>query len=215
MMSTQWKSKGLQGRRWLWSAVLLITVALVVTGSALVLQPAAVAHCDSIHGPVVLAAKQALERGQVALILPYVQADAEAELTAAFEQTLAVRKVGDSAQALADRYFFETAVRLHRQGEGAPYTGLQEESDFGPALEAAEKALATGDLKPLHLLLDKAVQDGIREKFTAVQAARSAAEEEGTVATHRERVEAELLFETYINQLYTVAAEGAVHHEGE
>lgn len=75
--------------------------------------------------------------------------------------------------------------------------------------------LESGDLKALHLLLDKAVQQGISEKYAAVQEARTAAAKEGTVEVHRERVEAELLFEKYVDELYKAATGDTVHHEGE
>lgn len=36
----------------------------------------------------------------------------------AFEKTIAVRKFSKEAQELADIYFFETVVHIHRTGEG-------------------------------------------------------------------------------------------------
>ncbi|MGE5602531.1 MAG: DUF6448 family protein, partial [Nitrososphaerales archaeon] len=120
------------------AAVLSLAVALVAVTLA---RPApALAHCDSVNGPVVGAARDALAKGDVRLILPYVQREAEAELTAAFNQAVKVGKQGGDARKLAETYFYETAVRLHRLGEGAAYTGLNYESDFGPGLEAAEQA---------------------------------------------------------------------------
>src|ERR1051325_223167 len=93
---------------------------------SIVLAPAkARAHCDSLDGPVVAAAREALARADVNLVLAWGPSDAEGEVRVAFEQTLVVRKLGREAAALADRYFFETVVRLHRQGEGASYTGLK------------------------------------------------------------------------------------------
>jgi len=71
-------------------------------------------HCDPMDGPVVLAAMRALAANDVATVLPYVKADAEAELVDAFERAREVRAAGDVARELADRYFAETAVRLHR-----------------------------------------------------------------------------------------------------
>jgi hypothetical protein len=38
---------------------------------------------------------------------------------------LCVRTLDLEAKALADRYFFETLVRLYRAGEGAAYKGLK------------------------------------------------------------------------------------------
>lgn len=187
----------------------------LVAGTVVLLQPApAQAHCDSINGPVVTAAQESLNAGDVTLILPYVQPDAEAELTAAFQHTLEVRGLGPEAQELADHYFFETAVRLHRLGEGAAYTGLKAETDHGPALAAADTALESGAIEPVYHLLTQAVQDGVAEKYETVQIARAKAAEAGTVEAQRERAEAELIFEKYVYELYSAAQGGTAHAEG-
>ena len=78
-----------------------------------------------MDGPVAVAARKALDTRNVNLVLLYASAEFEAELTAAFEQALIVRDKGPEAKAFANRYFMETAVRLHRTGEKAPYTGLK------------------------------------------------------------------------------------------
>lgn len=83
------------------------------------------AHCDGMDGPVVKAARAALETHDPRLVLIWVQKKDEAEVRQAFQSTLAVRDLSPEAKELADRYFFETLVRLHRAGEGAPYTGLK------------------------------------------------------------------------------------------
>ncbi len=191
------------------------TLLTLVVGAFIFGQPApASAHCDSVNGPVVMAAQQALEQGDVKLVLPYIQAEAEAELTAAFQHTLEVRRLGAEAQELADHYFFETAVRLHRQGEGAAYTGLKTETDHGPALAAAEEALEADALETVYLVLDQAMQQGVAEKYEAVQMARAIAAEENTVEAQRERVEAELIFEKYVYELYTAALGQTLHAGG-
>ena len=82
-------------------------------------------HCDGMDGPVVKAAQKALEIGNVNLVLIWVQKADETEIRNAFAQTMQVRKLSPEAKALADRYLFEALVRLHRVGEGAPYTGLK------------------------------------------------------------------------------------------
>ena len=74
-------------------------------------------HCDSLDGPVVTAA--ALQTGNVELVLPYVHPDGEAEVREAFARVLPLRTGGDGTGELADRWFYETVVRVHRAGEGA------------------------------------------------------------------------------------------------
>lgn len=171
------------------------------------------AHCDSEQGPVATAAHQALEKKDVKLILPYVQPEAETELTAAFKQALEVRKAGGSAKELADRYFVEAAIRLHRQGEGAPYTGVTDETT-PKAILVADKAMATGSLDETYKLLEQAMKKGVQEKYEAVLHAREEAQKLGTVEAHRERVEAELIFEKYIYELFTLASVAKPPAEG-
>ena len=105
----------------------------------------AMAHCDGLDGPVVAAARSALDNGNPNPVLIWVQPKDEGEIRAAFAEALDVRKLGPKAKAMADTYFFETLVRLHRAGEGAPYTGLKPAGrDLGPAIPLADKAVASG-----------------------------------------------------------------------
>ncbi len=96
-------------------------------------------HCDTMDGPVVQAAGKALETANVNLVLPVAPKKVEDELKKAFDQTLRVRRESEEARELADRWFFETAVRLHREGEGAPYSGLKPAGlDWGPVVPKAD-----------------------------------------------------------------------------
>jgi hypothetical protein len=192
---------------------ILAVLFVVVTVSALAIPKPAAAHCDSEKGPVATAAHQALEKNNVKLILPYVKPDAEIELTAAFKQALEVRKAGGKALELADRYFIETAVRLHREGEGAAYTGVTDEVT-PKAILTADKAMASGSLDETYKMLGQQIKLGVQEKYNAVVKARKEAEKLGTVEAHRERVEAELIFEKYIYELSTLATAAEPHAEG-
>ncbi len=193
-------------------------LAIVALAAVLFLWPAgAQAHCDAVDGPVATAAVKALETKNVNLILPYVPATAETELTATFEQAVTVRAKGPEAKALADRYFMETAVRLHRAGEKAPYTGLESAgTDFGPAIPAAERALASGQLEPVLRLLTEEMAHGLAERFAhataAVKAAPSAPVAKSDVPGARERVRAELAFIGYVEALRQ-ATKGGGHAE--
>src|SRR5512134_4067274 len=73
-------------------------------------------HCDTLDGPVIQLARQALETGNVNLVLPWVRSADEDEIRHAFEHAQAVRKLGPEARNLADTHFFETLVRIHRAG---------------------------------------------------------------------------------------------------
>lgn len=172
------------------------------------------AHCDAADGPVANAAVKALETGNVNLILPYVPAAAEPELTTVFDQALVVREKGVEAKTLADRYFAETAVRLHRAGEGAPYTGLKPAgADFGPVIPAAEEALASGELGPLLRLLKDEVAHGVTERFQHATAHQTATKEPAAradVPAARERVSAELDLIGYVEGIH-LATQGGDH----
>ena len=118
------------------SVVALVMILVLATAGD------ALAHCDGLDGPVVNLARQALAKGDVKIVLPWVAADKEPEIRKAFDLAVAVRSKGEKEKELADTYFFETLVRVHRAGEGAPYTGLKPAGlDLGPAIPAADKAL--------------------------------------------------------------------------
>lgn len=195
-------------------AVKLATRSLLLVAAALlVLAPIAPAsaHCDSRKGPVATAAQAALEAGDLALVTPYVGPEAEASLTAAFEQAMKVRALGGDAQALADEYFMETAVRLHREGEGAPYTGLTDE-ETPQAILVADEAMQSGSLDGAYAFLESELQAGLAAQYQHVIEARAHADAEGTVEAQRERVEAELGFEKYVYQLY-LSLTGVIEHQ--
>ena len=100
-------------------------IAVAIAGLWMLMQGISDAHCDTLDGPVVLTAKSALEKGDITPVLKWVRKTDEKEIQELFNKTLIVRKQGKEAGELADMYFFETLVRIHRAGEGAPYTGLK------------------------------------------------------------------------------------------
>lgn len=51
-------------------------------------------HCDSLDGPVVAAASQALDADDVDLVLPFVPEAAEVEVRAMFDAVRPVRDLG-------------------------------------------------------------------------------------------------------------------------
>lgn len=195
----------------------LLAVSAVLGGLVLG-SLSAQAHCDTVDGPVAKAAYKALETGNVNLVLPFAPASAEAEITTVFEQAVNVRAKGADSRALADRYFLETVVRLHRQGENAPYTGLKPAGqDFGPVIPAAENALANGDSEALVTLLTKAVRQQVEQRFEHALEAKSLPQAplgHAEVAQARERVHAELGFVLYAEGLHQALKGETGHAEG-
>lgn len=162
----------------------------------------AFAHCDTLDGPVVQAARIALEKGDVTPLLKWVQADDEKEIRVAFQKTLAVRTKGPEAKELADMYFFETLVRIHRAGEGAPYTGLKPAEAVDPAVALADEALKSGSVDKLVDVLTKAMTNSIREHFQHALETQKQADE--SVAAGREFVEAYVIFTHSVEGLHTI-----------
>ena len=154
------------------------------------------AHCDTLDGPVVATARTALDKGDVTPLLKWVRPEEEKEIRAAFQKTLAVRTNGSEAKELADMYFFETLVRIHRAGEGAPYTGLKPGAAIDPAVALADKALESGSADKLADILTNAMTNGIRNRFHRALEARKHADE--NVTAGREYVEAYVIFTHYV-----------------
>ena len=162
------------------------------------------AHCDGLDGPVVTAARQALETGDPSPVLIWVQPGDEAAVRAAFAESLAVRRLGPQARALADRSFFETVVRLHRAGEGAPYTGLQPAGrDLGPAIRLADAAVASGSDAQVTALLADAVTHGVRERLEALRQKRGFSR--GDLAAGRAYVADYVAFIHYVEAVHSAA----------
>jgi hypothetical protein len=158
-------------------------------------------HCDSLDGPVVRAAAAALAQRDVELVLPYVPADGETEVKQAFEQTLAVEPLSHEARQLADEWFFENVVRIHRAGEGAPYTGLKPAGlGHGPVVPVAERAIETGSPDELVTLLTEMVEKAVRERFAHVQHRK--AETNGDLTANRAYVEARLGLQVWSHSIY-------------
>lgn len=184
------------------------TLALTVL---LFIPQATFAHCDGMDGPVVKAAQKALEGGNVNLVLIWVQKQDEPEIRQAFERTLAVRKLSPEAKELADRYFFETLVRVHRAGEGASYTGLKPAGrDLGPAIPAADRALEDGSIESVEKLLSSELANGLRDHFKEVLAKKKFNKDD--IAAGREYVKAYVTFIHYVERLHESAARSVHGH---
>jgi hypothetical protein len=180
-------------------------IALALLGSA---SSGLRAHCDGLDGPVVHAATRALATRNVNFALIWVQPKDEPEIRAAFAETLAVRLHGARAQRLADRAFFETLVRLHRAGEGAPYQGVKPAGrDLGPAIPAADRAVTTDSLTDLEDLLVAALRGGLKERFDRLRAARTFSPDDLTAGRAYVAVYVEYMH--YAERLYDAAVHDA------
>lgn len=169
------------------------------------------AHCDGLDGPVINAAKKALENENVNTVLIWVQKKDEDAIKDAFQKTIVVRKLDPKAKELADMYFFETLVRVHRAGEGAPYTGLKPAGrDLGPAVPAGDKALEDGKLQPLAKLLMHTIEEGLHEQFEQAMSKKKFKTDD--VSAGREYIEAYVQYIHYVERLYEAAKTPAHGH---
>lgn len=188
----------------------ILSTALVVL-TLLVIPQTALAHCDTLEGPVVDTARVALDKGDVTPLLKWVSADEEKNIKAAFQKTLTVRAMGAEAKDFADMYFFETLVRIHRAGEGAPYTGLKPGAAIDPAVALADQALEGGSVDKLVMVLTNAMANGIRERFAKAYENQKHADE--SVLDGREFVESYVVFTHYVEGLHGLIKGNAAHHE--
>jgi hypothetical protein len=184
---------------------LIIAISLIATGKG-------AAHCDTLDGPVVETARVALKQGDVTPVLKWVNKDGEKEVREAFAAALKVRSLGEAAQMLADTYFFETLVRVHRAGEGVPFTGLKPAGTIDPGFVAADKALMEGSIEKLSAELAKSAQEGIRKRFADVLEKKKHADE--SVEAGRAYVAAYVGYAHYVESLHTLTSRDAEkpHH---
>jgi hypothetical protein len=189
-----------------WTAIAVISAGLLAgPGTAL-------AHCDTLDGPVVGAARKALDTGNVNLALVWVQKKDEADVRNAFQKASAVRKAGGQAKDLADHHFFETVVRVHRAGEGAPYTGLKPAGKPEPAVAAADKALESGKLDGVVKLISQKTHEGLEQQFKQALAKKKYSPND--VEAGRAYTGAYVQYVHYVEGLHEAAAKAGEHaHE--
>lgn len=169
------------------------------------------AHCDTMDGPVVGAARKALETGNVNYVLIWVSEKDEALIKSAFEKTLAVRRQSEEAKNLADMYFFETIVRIHRTGEGVPYTGLKPAgTPLDAGIAAAEKAIQDATSEHLAKELGDRLREGVRKQFDEVAALKGFDPDD--VALGRKYVAAYVTFIHYVELIAKTMGDTAKGH---
>lgn len=202
-----------QERRKIWLRRPLIATVASLGILAGALSGPAMAHCDSMDGPVVQDAQRAIAEENVTPILKWITEEDEDEIRSAFEMTLAVRGESDAAMEVADRYFYETLIRVHRASEGEGFTGLKPAGSVDPAIAAADEALETGEVEPLADDLASAIRHGVEERFAEAYKKRQAAEE--SVEQGRAYVEAYVQFTHFAEGVQQLVDAGASHQHRE
>lgn len=173
-------------------------------------------HCDTRDGPVVRAAIKALETGNLNYALIWIPRESEKELKSVFAKTLKARKAGKDAQEVADDWFFENAIRLHRAGEGAAFTGLKPAGlSEGPVVPMAEKAIENGDSSDTIGFILMTVEEDLTNRFQRVMDKK--AYDVNDVAAGRDFIEAFIGWVVYSHHLYQSVKSGGEpkEHHGE
>jgi len=190
---------------WGGPALGLVFVLLYLITSAMVW-----GHCDTTGGPIIPEAKAALEKGDVTPVLKWVKAENEAEIKAAFDKAVVVRARGPEAKALADQYFLETLIRIHRAGEGAPFTGIKDEP-VDPVAAMADAALAGGSADDMIKEINGHLAEAIRQKFE--KALTAAKDKDKSVKAGRAYVEAYVTYVHYVEGVHAAIMAAGGHAE--
>jgi hypothetical protein len=152
-----------------WSLVLMATLL----GAGLIFTHGqATAHCDTMDGPIVPEAQAALASGDLTPVLKWVPEADESIIRDAFTRARTVMESGEEAGALAEQWFLETLIRVHRQAEGAGFTGLKPAGSMDPAFKAADEALDSGSVDALATRVSAAVRAEIEKRFREVSELR-------------------------------------------
>lgn len=122
-----------------------------------------------------------------------------------------VRGLAPEARDVAGRLFFETVVRLHRAGEGAPYTGLKPPGlSVGPVIPLAERAVETGSADEVQKFLTAVLGSELERRLELVNTLKAGKARSTDDA--RQYVEAMLGFEVYSDRVFRSL--GAAVHGG-
>jgi hypothetical protein len=151
------------------------------------------AHCDTMDGPVIKDARIAIEQNNVNYALKWVHPENEAEIKEAFILVMKVRGLAPEAKILAEKYFFETLVRLHRSGEGMPFTGVKPSgTPIDDKILAADKSIESGSLSPLNEKVSKDMLPELTKRFNKVMSLKHF--DVNNVEAGREYIEAYVQF---------------------
>lgn len=190
------------------ACLMIFSLALLALDSANVW-----GHCNRENGPVAKDARKALEKEDFQKIAIWVSKGQADELRTKYKECLNVYEKGGKSRKLAESYFVETAIRLHRKSEGMAFTGVKPASPLPPDIAKAEKALKTGELNPLIDFLSQELKQKTQKWFrNAMQAKKHKNENLGK---GREWVDAYVKYVIYVHGLYQTIQAGPKHGMGE
>lgn len=169
-------------------------------------------HCDSYDGPVIQDALKALEKNDVKLVYKWISEGQEAEITGLFNKTYKYKKKDQEIYQLLEKHFLETLVRLHREGEGAPYTGLKPAGSTKQIIRLTDTALLEKDLPTLLNKLNTHIAKVIQEKYEKVAALYDVKDE--SPENGRAYVAAYVDYTHTVEAIHAPLEHGVSHSEG-
>lgn len=172
-------------------------------------QPA-FAHCDSYDGPVIKDAVKALETSNANLVLKWVSREQEKEITDLFNKTLSLQNGDREIYSIVQKHFFETLVRLHRETEGAPYTGLKPAGTAKEINRMSDRAIEKQDIDTLIGQLNNHIKNEITGKYHQVELLYKV--KDNSVKEGRAYVEAYVDYTHSLEALHDVLAHGGEHN---
>ena len=187
----------------------LFVLSLIAFFSILNIQPAS-AHCDSFDGPALVDAAKALETNNVELIKKWIRAEDEATVVPLFHKTYSLKDGDAEVYEIVKTHFYETFIRLHREMEGATFTGLKPAGTTAHITVMSDEALESGDFNSLLTALNKHVNGQLTEKYektAALYKVKDRSVEEG-----RAYVEAYVDYTHAVEAVHDILESGAHHH---
>lgn len=171
------------------------------------------AHCDTMDGPVVKDAKKAIETNNVNYVLKWVRVEDEKEIKEAFNLAMKVRPLSQEARLLADKYFFETLVRVHRAGEGMAFTGVKPSgTPIDEKIKAADQSIESGSLAALEKMVPEDQHPELQRRFDRVESLKNF--DVNNVKAGREYIEAYVQFFHFAEGETEAHAEAHGEHAG-
>lgn len=188
----------------------ILTLTILFTLGLIFLQGNAFAHCDSYDGPVIQDALKALESGDVKPVLKWIEKDHEEEIISLFNKTTALKDKDEEVYGIVEKHFLETLVRIHREGEGAPFTGLKPAGTTSKIVLWTDEALAQENVKELADKIAAHLVSEIQAKFD--HAVETGKKKDNSVEDGRAFVEAYVDYTHYIEGVHSMIAGEAGHN---
>lgn len=189
----------------------ILTLITLLTISFIFFQGNAFAHCDSYDGPVIQDALKAIESGDVQPVLKWIEKDYEKEIVALFNKTTALKDQDEEIYEIVEKHFLETLVRVHREGEGAPFTGLKPAGTTSKIVVWSDEALAQGDVNELADKIAAHLVNEIQSKFE--RAVKTGKKKDLSVEDGRAFVEAYVDYTHYVEGIHgMIVGEGGHSH---